>query len=179
MTSQARAVPFLIREYRPGDFSRLWEIDQLCFPTGTAYTQMELTGFISERKSITRVAEAPALTMNSSRQRIHGSGASTRYSKIVGFVVAVPLRGQIGHVVTLDILPEARRLGLASRLMKEAEQRLREAGCTLAYLETAVNNEPALRLYRKLGYKIVRTLPDYYSNEGLDAFLMAKSLETK
>ena len=28
-------------------------------------------------------------------------------------------------------------------------------GCKEIYLETAVNNEPALRLYRKLGYQIL------------------------
>ena len=76
----------------------------------------------------------------------------------------------------MDIVPEARRSGLASRLMRECEQRLRATGCNAVYLETAVNNEPALRLYRKLGYEIVRTLPKYYSSQSLDAYLMAKSL---
>ena len=84
MTSQASDVQFLIREYRPADFDRLWEIDQLCFPSGIAYTQMELTGFISKRKAITLVAEAV------NPNRAHGPGASASYPKIVGFVVAVP-----------------------------------------------------------------------------------------
>ena len=44
------------------------------------------------------------------------------------------------------------------------------------YLETAVDNEPALRLYRKLGYEILRTLPEYYSSHALDAFQMGKRL---
>ena len=170
MTSQASAVQFLIREYRPADFSRLWEIDQLCFSSSIAYTQMELAGFISKRRAITLVAEAV------NPNRAHGPGASASYPKIVGFVVAVPMRSPIGHVVTLDIIPEARRHGLASRLMEECEQRLRAAGSTVAYLETAVNNEPAVRLYHKLGYQVVCTLPDYYSSESLDAFQMAKRL---
>jgi ribosomal protein S18 acetylase RimI-like enzyme len=49
-------------------------------------------------------------------------------------------------------------------------------GCTDVYLETAVDNEPALRLYRKLGYEILRTLPEYYSSHALDAFQMGKRL---
>jgi ribosomal protein S18 acetylase RimI-like enzyme len=39
-----------------------------------------------------------------------------------------------------------------------------------------VNNEPALRLYRKLGYEVLRTLPEYYSSHSLDAYLMGKRL---
>jgi len=58
----------------------------------------------------------------------------------------------------------------------ECEQRLRSLGCTDVYLETAVDNEPALRLYRKLGYEILRTLPEYYSSHALDAFQMGKRL---
>ncbi len=53
---------------------------------------------------------------------------------------------------------------------------LRQRGCTEMYLETAVDNEAALKLYHKLGYRILRTLPGYYHATGLDAFLMGKEL---
>jgi len=53
---------------------------------------------------------------------------------------------------------------------------LRTAGCTQVLLETAVNNDAALRLYHKLGYKTLRTLSQYYSTHSLDAFLMGKQL---
>jgi len=167
MKSQASGVQFLIREYRAPDFDRLWQIDQLCFPDGIAYTQMELMGFIARRNAIALVAEE--------LERASSDALASR-AQVVGFVVALPLRGRIGHVVTLDIAPEARRCGLASRLMAECEKRLQAAGCAKVYLETAVNNEPALQLYLKLGYEIVRTLPGYYSSHDLDAFQMAKHL---
>jgi len=170
--AQTAEVKFAIREYRARDFDRLWQIDQTCFPAGVAYTQMELMGFIARRKAVTLVAEEQA--PDASRERIGDS--SLACSHIVGFVVALPLRGRVGHVVTLDVVPEARRFGLASRLMEECEQRLRAVGCLQIYLETAVNNEPALQLYRKLGYAIVRTLPGYYSSQSLDAFQMLKHL---
>ena len=60
--------------------------------------------------------------------------------------------------------------------MDECERRLRLFDCREIYLETAVNNEPALRLYRKFGYQVLRTLPDYYATHSLDAFLMGKPL---
>ncbi|HEY4961851.1 MAG TPA: N-acetyltransferase [Terriglobales bacterium] len=155
-------VDFVIRDYRAADFDRLWRIDQLCFPPGIAYTQMDLTGFITRRKAITLVAEFAA-----------GSGFA---GGIAGFAVAQPIR-KIGRILTLDIVPEARRFGLATRLMQECEERLRGLGCEQVYLESAVNNQPALDLYRKLGYEILRTMPLYYPTHALDAYLMGKPLQ--
>ena len=155
------SVDFVIRNYRATDFDRLWRIDQLCFPPGIAYTQMDLTGFVARRKAITVVAE-------------FGQGSELA-GVIAGFAVAQPIR-KIGRILTLDIVPEARRFGLATRLMQECELRLRAGGCEQVYLETAVNNEPALLLYHRLGYQILRTLPLYYPTHRLDAYLMGKIL---
>src|SRR5271165_4989703 len=176
MKAQTADVPFTIRDYRAADFDRLWQIDQLCFPEGIAYTQMDLTGFIMKRNAITLVAEVHSANAIANGKHGRDADVLNNHPAIAGFVVAHPIRGRIGRILTLDIVPEARRFGLASRLMPECEQRLRAAGSTQVYLETAVNNEPALQLYHKLGYQIVRTLPEYYSSQSLDAFQMAKRL---
>ena len=154
-------VDFLIRDYRAADFDRLWRIDQACFPPGIAYTQMDLTGFVTRRKAITLVAQLPE--------------ESEFAREIVGFAVAQPVRN-IGRILTLDVLPQARRFGLGSRLMEACEVRLRIAGCQQVFLETAVSNDAAVALYRKLGYDVLRTLPLYYSTHALDAYLMGKKL---
>ncbi len=124
---------------------------------------MDLNGFIMKRSAITLVGELQA------------SDAGTDPG-IAGFIVSHSIRRQYGRILTLDILSEARRSGLATALMNAAEDRLRSLGCQEIYLETAVDNEPALRLYHKLGYTILRTLPEYYSSHGLDAFQMGKQL---
>lgn len=154
-------ITFTIRDYRSADFDRLWHIDQLCFPPGIAYTQMDLSGFITRRNAITLVGEFQP-------------GVSD--DPIAGFVIAQPVRRKYGRILTLDILPQARRFGLATQLMNASEERLRALGCSEIYLETAVDNEAALRLYRKLGYQVLRTLPEYYSSHSLDAFQMFKRL---
>jgi ribosomal-protein-alanine N-acetyltransferase len=152
---------FVIRNYRAADFDCLWKIDQTCFPPGIAYTQMDLTGFITRRKAITLVAEyTPGGEFDGG---------------IAGFAVAQPVK-KVGRILTLDIQPQARRFGLATRLIQECEARLRDAGCQQVYLETAVINEPAIRLYSKLGYQILRKLPLYYPTHALDAYLMGKLL---
>jgi ribosomal-protein-alanine N-acetyltransferase len=154
-------VDFLIRDYRAADFDRLWAIDQICFPPGIAYTQMDLTGFIARRNSITIVAEFP----------LEGDFARG----IAGFAVAQPIR-DTGRILTLDVLPDARRHGLGTRLMDACEARLRAANCKRILLETAVTNLGAISLYQRMGYAVLRTLPLYYPTHALDAYLMGKSL---
>jgi [ribosomal protein S18]-alanine N-acetyltransferase len=157
-------VDFTLRPYRAADFDRLWQIDQACFAPSIAYSQMELSGFITRRNAITLVAEDVRID--------HRPPPA---DPIIGFAIAQPYRKH-GRILTLDVLPEARRSGLGSTLLQECEARLRLRGCTEIYLETAVNNEAALKLYHKLGYRILRTLPSYYHATGLDAFLLGKEL---
>jgi ribosomal-protein-alanine N-acetyltransferase len=189
-------VDFVLRLYRAADFDRLWQIDQACFPAGIAYSQMELSGFITRRNAITIVAEfadaesreeiptpenATAGNAAESKQNANVAKRAPQHTnerdekRIAAFAVVQPYR-KTGRILTLDVLPEARRYGLGSTLMRECEEHLRKRGCTEVYLETAVDNEAALKLYHKLGYQILRTLPAYYHAHGLDAFLMGKVL---
>jgi len=80
-----------------------------------------------------------------------------------------------GHVITIDVLPEARRSGLGSRLMAAAEERLRALGCSVVFLETAVDNAAALAFYKRHGYSIVHTIPRYYL-DSVDALVLVKDL---
>ncbi len=175
---------FTLRPYRATDFDRLWQIDQACFAPGVAYSQMELSGFVTRRNAITLVAERAPAGQHWELQPSHpgkgsrdGAPTPSNPSKdsIVGFAIAQPYKKH-GRILTLDILPEARRSGLGSKLMLACEERIRQRGCTEMYLETAVDNEAALKLYHRLGYRVLRTLPGYYHATGLDAFLMGKEL---
>src|SRR5271165_1467900 len=117
MKAQTADVQFTVRDYQAADFDRLWQIDQLCFPEGIAYTQMDLTGFIMQRNSVTLVAEVQPANAVASGKHVQGTEVATNHSAIAGFVVAHAVRGRVGRILTLDIVPEARRFGLASRLM--------------------------------------------------------------
>lgn len=171
--TKAADLGFELREYRPADFDRLWQIDQLCFPRGIAYTQMELSGFLTVRNAITLVAE---LRQNQRANAAVPPSADDHAQAIIGYVVAHSIRRKYGRILTLDVHPDARRSGLATALMNACEARLRSMGCSEVFLETAVDNGPAVSLYHKLGYRILRTLPGYYSSHSLDAFQMGKQL---
>lgn len=62
-------------------------------------------------------------------------------------------------VVKLLVHRRTRRQGLAARLMQAAEPVARECGKSLLVLDTA--SDEAERVYRKLGWQVCGTIPDY------------------
>lgn len=81
-----------------------------------------------------------------------------------------------GHIVSVGVLPEARRLGIATVMMLRAMKAMKVYyGAAEVYLEVRVSNTPAISLYEKLGYRVVGRIPKYYS-DGEDAYLMACQL---
>lgn len=92
---------------------------------------------------------------------------------VAGFIVVH--QAPTGHVITIDVMAEARRSGLGSLLLQAAEDRLRAGGSIAVGLETAVDNLAALAFYKRHGYSVIRTWPHYYSN-GVDALVLKKAL---
>jgi len=185
-------VPFRIRQFEKGDFETLWRIDQACFDPQLAYSRPELAFYVRRPSAFTLVAEDEGTGKprdgGETREReslggagIGGSkvigskvGGLIAGSKILGFIVVEKPR-QTGHVITIDVIEEARRLGVGSALLTAAERRLRENGAVAVELETAVNNEAAIHFYKQKGYFVERTVRGYYSNQ-LDALVMGKAL---
>jgi ribosomal-protein-alanine N-acetyltransferase len=150
---------FSLRDFHNSDLETLWRIDQQCFAPGISYSQPELSAYIRLLNSFTLVAE----TTNSDQPRI------------LGFLVATANRRHQGHIITIDVLPDARRFGVGSHLLTTAEDRLRTRQCTSVMLETAVDNTAALAFYKRHHYFVVKTMPRYYP-DGLDAFVLEKKL---
>ena len=149
------AVSYGIRDFEPGDFERLWRMDQECFPPGISYSKRELKAYLGYPRAFTLVA------------------VDAFSSEPQGFLVAQG--GNTGHIITIDVAARARRSGVGSMLMKAAEERLRASGCRAIDLETAVDNLGALSFYKRHGYSVIRTWPRYYSN-GVDALVLQKQL---
>jgi len=149
------AVPFVIRDYKPEDFEALWRMDQACFAPGIAYSKAELGSYVRHKGAFALVA------------------ADAENGSMAGFIVVHG--GLSGHVITIDVLAEARRSGVGSMLLRAAEERLRAAGSRAVGLETAVDNMGALSFYKRHGYSVIRSWPRYYSN-GVDALVLQKTL---
>lgn len=80
-----------------------------------------------------------------------------------------------GHIVSLAVLPEYRRIGIGFTLLRKALAELAEMHVSECYLEVRVSNLPGIGLYTKMGFKIVKRAPLYY-HDGADAYVMATKL---
>jgi [ribosomal protein S18]-alanine N-acetyltransferase len=165
-------VRYTVREYRAEDFDVVWAIDQTCFPPGISYSRQELKFYLRRPGSFALVAEN-ADGLNASN--VKSGPATAPAASIAGFIVAEAGGRGSGHIITIDVIGNARRSGVGSLLLSAAEERLNAAGCRTVALETAVDNLSALSFYKRHGYSVTRTFPRYYSN-GVDALVLAKSL---
>ncbi len=76
-----------------------------------------------------------------------------------------------GHIISVAVLPEYRRIGIASDLVRRALSALREMNAEECYLEVRTINEAGLALYGKLGFSLAKNVPHYYA-DGADALVM-------
>ncbi len=76
-----------------------------------------------------------------------------------------------GHIVSIAVLPQYRRLQIAAKMMKFTTQKLIEKGINEVFLEVRVSNQPAIQLYKKLSYKIKKEIKEYY-RDGESAYYM-------
>jgi ribosomal protein S18 acetylase RimI-like enzyme len=75
----------------------------------------------------------------------------------VGYIIltlgfSFEYRGHDAFIDELYIAPEFRRRGFAAAAMQRLEACARELGVTAVHLEVDPANEPALELYRRIGY---------------------------
>lgn len=74
-----------------------------------------------------------------------------REGRPVAYGLAVPY-GTVAHVMHVVVAPEARGEGIGRELLLTLGERLRSLGCTSWRLNVKAGNEPAVRLYAKMGF---------------------------
>ncbi|MDF0589980.1 GNAT family N-acetyltransferase [Candidatus Methanocrinis natronophilus] len=141
-----------IRRGVAGDLPSILAAEKACFPGDLAFPVEALSFLLAEGTTI--VAEDDDL---------------------VGFVIGL-VEGWWGKVLTLDVLPERRRQGVAGKLVAALEEELASQGAGAISLEVSVENREAVTLYSSLGYRKAALLPSYYGR-GIDGMFMVKRLE--
>lgn len=129
-------------------------LDQVCFEPGIAFTRGQISSFFD-------------------LATLEGVAAEVR-GRLAGFAVGYLAQAGVGSVLTLDVAPEHRGLGLGRLLLAELLRRLERAGARRIRLEVDVRNRAAIALYRSFGFRRTGRLADFYG-PGLDAFAMASS----
>jgi len=86
----------------------------------------------------------------------------------------IPAAGE-AELLRLAVAAEARRQGLAAKLLEASEETLRDQGITELHLEVRVSNGPAQALYGAKGWTRRGQRKGYYRN-GEDAVLFGKAI---
>lgn len=98
--------------------------------------------------------------------------------RLVGYILG-RVAGEDSEVLWIGVDAPWRRNGIGGLLIGGFERTARNVGTKRVIFEVAVDNEPALALYRKAGYTQAATRPNYYDrgNVQVDAAVLAKALE--
>lgn len=64
----------------------------------------------------------------------------------------------VGSIQNVGVTPEHRGVGLGRALLLRSLHGFREAGLQRVFLEVTADNEPAVALYRSVGFRISRTM---------------------
>lgn len=89
--------------------------------------------------------------------------------KVLGYGGVMSLEEE-AHIMTVAVDPVATRRKIGTRVMLMLVEQALERGARHLTLEVRISNDPALGLYRKLGFVSVGLRPGYYRDE--DALVM-------
>lgn len=143
------------RLFAPGDLASLASAQRRCFPL-EVWDEKSLESLIRLPTSLTLVIE--------------GEG-------IAAFLL-LQVAPPEAEILTLGVVPERRRQGLAAQLLAAGMALLRAQGVKKLFLEVAEDNAPALALYARLGFQTQGRRKSYYKRAGvmIDAFLLECAL---
>ena len=97
-------------------------------------------------------------------------------NQIIGYAgVLVVAPGVEADVLTVAVLPEYQKQGIATQFISRLEEWALSKSAPAMMLEVGIDNSAATDLYTKLGYSTISTRANYYG-PSLDAFVMRKEL---
>jgi len=152
--------PFHIKNASWRDLKPLQRLEKICFDVD-AWPMIELLGVLTFPDVLRLKAVADGI--------------------MVGFIAGDRRRGEVsgnikadtGWILTLGVLPDWRRRGIAEALLVECEAQL----CMpVIKLTVRRGNQPAIRLYEKMGYNQIDIWSKYYRN-GEDGLVFEKRME--
>lgn len=95
-----------------------------------------------------------------------------------GFVIA-QVAADEAEILTIGVAPEWQRRGIARLLLRKLARKAAARGARHLYADAAVDNEPAIALYARLGFEPSGRRKAYYARRTTapsDAVLLAKAL---
>ena len=162
--------PAIIRRFKPTDWPTLWPVLQTTFAAGDTYT---FSPDSTEADIHKTWIELPAATFV----------ACNEAGQIVGTYIIKPNQPGLGaHVCNCGyvVSKAAQGQGIAAQMCEHSQTLAVEMGFRAMQFNFVVaTNTGAVRLWQKLGFEIVGTLPGVFQHQKLgfvDAFVMFKRL---
>lgn len=160
-------VAITIRRLRSGDVASVLAIQSAC-PGLAQWTQLDYQN--AARGDMP--AWVAAREMNSASPAAELAQAS---HAIAGFLVA-RLAATDFEILNVAVDPQARRQGIATKLLQEALHFAAENQAQRAHLEVRASNAAALKFYESHGFQISGRRPKYYSAPIEDALQLAAKI---
>jgi [ribosomal protein S18]-alanine N-acetyltransferase len=154
---------FTLRKFVPDDLQSVMQINRICLPEN--YTDFFFVDLHQRFPETFIVAEEDGKIAGYIMCRIEVGLSNFGFGGLL----------RKGHVVSIAVLPQNRRKGIAKALIKRALEGMVNYKAKQGFLEVRVTNEAGITLYKKLGLEITRTINGYYS-DGEDAYVMTKKL---
>jgi ribosomal protein S18 acetylase RimI-like enzyme len=132
----------IIRELQNSD--KLIDLYDRCFIEAH---QKIIPSYISINTLKTKAIENFKNTVHSGDAKVF---VAEKNNQILGFIVLKPKNGEI---VSLYVIPEQQRRGIASALVSRALAEFSLLGIEKVFLSVFELNHPAIALYQKLGFK--------------------------
>ena len=154
---------FKLRKFVPGDLQDVMRINRVCLPEN--YTDFFFMDLHQRFPETFIVAEENMEIAGYIMSRIEVGLSNYGFGGLV----------KKGHVVSIAVMPQYRRKGVARALINKALEGMQYYKAKQCFLEVRVTNDAAISLYKKLGFEITRTINGYYS-DGEDAYVMTKKL---
>ncbi len=152
-----------LRKFNPNDLQTVMKINQICLPEN--YSDMFFMDLYRRFPETYIVAEEEGKISGYIMCRIEVGLSNFGLGGLI----------RKGHVVSIAVLPNGRRKGVAQGLMEIAVRGMLHYKAKQCYLEVRATNLAGVGLYKKLGFEISRTSHGYYS-DGEDAYIMSKKL---
>ena len=144
------------RRAQKKDLSALYKIEQSSF-NHDRLSKRSLQRWIAAKDDILLVAE-------------------NQDSVLLGYGLVMCNKGtRLARLYSLAVLPEARGQGLAGKMLAELEGIAANVGRLYMRLEVAKNNQSAIQLYERSGYRVFGEYSNYYDDDS-DALRMQKTI---
>lgn len=96
--------------------------------------------------------------------------------RVIGYVIYWQVLGEV-QVNNIAVHPDFRRMGVGEAVLRQVLDEVKGRGAKSITLEVRTSNEAAVRLYRKLGFRLLGVRKHYYSNPSEDGLVMGLSLD--